>query len=167
MKLRPLQFLGITLLAALQSDCIPSCPENPCEESFDPLRWCVTSDTCRLNGQWVSSCSDCTTWNIKTLEIPFDEVWPLLGNRNDMLIRWDKFFGESTVELVLDGVPATEDQCKRAPFAQFFEMTCLNLPRSMKRLEIKYTPPPGSDGVEVEAFIVDEECEAAHPTCPV
>ena len=162
MNLRPLQFLALAWAAVLQSDCILSCPPNPCEEFFHPLRWCATSNMCRLNGQ-LMICPDCTLSTIasgNTLEVPFDEIWPLMGKRNDLFIRWDS--GLTDVELFFDGVPAAEAQCKREPFAQLFVLTCSNLPRSLTSIGIRYT---GNGSTEIEFDIRDQECEDANSAC--
>ncbi|HRI62880.1 MAG TPA: hypothetical protein PK156_01550 [Polyangium sp.] len=74
--------------------------------------------------------------------------------------------GESNVDLFLDGVLATEKQCKREPIAQLFEVTCLNLPRTLKRLEFKYIPPmSGGGSVSVYVDVRDKECVDTHDGC--
>jgi hypothetical protein len=189
MRLRPIQFLGITLLAALQSDCY-SCPENPCERNFDLqlwcatskildlLAWCATSKVCRVDGKLVTECEadgttpDCRLWRVtpsSRIEIPFDQVWPVLGKRNDLFIWWGHTFGdEQNVELFFDGVPESEGMCERKPGPDTGSIRCDNLPPTLKLLEFRYNLPGASGGsalIYMDMF--DTECEAAHPTCPL
>lgn len=169
MKLRSLHLLGLVSIAACQGDF---CPEDPCESSFNLLRWCATSKMCRVNGQLVTTCPNCALSDVAPgdrIEIPFDAAGPVLGKRNDLVIRWDRDVkDESNVQVFLDGVPATEEQCKREPFANLFKVICLNLSGSLKRLEFEYIPPmSGGGSISVELYMHDKECEDTHEVCPV
>lgn len=175
MKLRLTEIIGMTLLATLQCDCL-GCPDSSCEKLFDVMGWCATSKTCHLNGQLATECEccgktpDCPLWSVSPgtrIEIPFDEVWPLLGQRNDLIVSWSDGFGdESNVELLFDGVPEAPGMCTRKPGQSTGSVSCFNLPRTLQHLEFRYVKPMAS-GVRALLYIdmIDKECMDAEPPC--
>jgi hypothetical protein len=162
MKLRPCHVLGPLCLTAILTDCVlvPNCPAPSCAESFDLVEWCTSTNTCKINDQFCAKCTFSRFLPDNTLEVPFDLIRPSLGSRNDLFIKWERdFMGESNFEASFDGVLATEEQCKREPYAQYFVFSCSNLPESMKRLTIKYLPPASNkDFVSAEVGVSDKEC---------
>lgn len=177
MNLRHFQMLGLVSVAMLQSDCVEDCPPDPCPRNFDILGWCATSKTCRLNGQPVIDCEccgktpDCPLWRVapgSRIELPFDQIWPSLGKRNDLYITWGRTFGdEQNVELFFDGVPEAPGMCDREPNPSRPSVSCPNLPSTLQRLEFRYKAPQASGGTAlVYLDMFDNECEATVEPCP-
>ncbi len=175
MKFGRMQFLGIGLVGLLQSDC-HNCPEYPCDAGFFLNGWCATSKTCRVNGQLVTKCEadgttpDCRLWKLAAgtaLEIPLEEVWPLLGKRNDLVIPIGIIGGpgdEGSIKLLFDGVPENDGMCVRTART----VSCPNLPESLQRLKLLFDKSPTS-GVSALVYLDmhDTECEDTHEVCPL
>jgi hypothetical protein len=175
-KLHPLHVLGLVLVATLQADCTLECRPPPCESGLNVLGWCAASKTCRLNGQLVTDCEaggttpECPLWhftNGSRVEIPFDEVWPLLVQSNDLSLRWNSYYvNESHIELLFDGAPATDGMCTPTRTANIGEIECINVPRSLKLLEFRLNLPAGSEGSEhMDLYVYDKECADTHQGC--
>lgn len=175
MNLRLLYSLGILSVAALQADCSLVCNNDSCDPSIDILKWCATSGQCHVNGQLVTTCEDisgCPFDEIKPdthYEIPLDKLWPTAGSRNDFAFRcWDgKIDEDSDIAILIDGVPATDTECKHEFFTELSKVTCPNLSRSRKRLEFEFIPPPSGviGDLNIEIYAGDTECSLANPGC--
>jgi len=172
MNLRPLYSFGLLCVAALQADCVLVCKNDYCEPIIDILNWCATSEQCQVNGQLVTTCgeaSGCPFDEIKPdthYEIPLDKVWPTAGSVNDLSFKWwdGKIDEDSDIVILLDGVPATDAECKHEFFTHMSKVTCLNLPRSGKRLEFEFIPPMSgvSGDLNMKIYASDAECLWAH-----
>jgi len=170
MKLRPLYFLSLLCISALQSDCVLVCTNDACENSFNLLAWCATSNVCRVNGQLVTTCGEGSDCPLNVLpgthyEIPLEKLWPELRTRNDLGFSWKRDFkDESNVAVFLDDVQVTEGVCQREAEANWFYVTCPNLLKSVSRLEFDFIPPKdGSSGdISMTVGMGDWECVAAH-----
>lgn len=172
MNLRPLSRLILLCVVALQADCVLVCNNDSCEPSIDILRSCATSHQCRVNGQVVSSCgiaTDCPLYDIKPnnrYEIPVDTLWPTVGTRNDLQFEWWDGNAEEDgdVLVTLDGNPPTDTMCKREFLSNVSRFTCLNLPRSLQRLEFEFIPPPSgvTGDLNMQIYARDDECMEAH-----
>lgn len=175
MNLRPFHLLGLIGLATLQADCIPDCAKNLCAPSLDLQGWCVDSNACKVNGLFVATCQGalkCPFLEVEpgnTIEFPMEEIWPVLGPRNDLMVTWSYTFGDvENVELFFDGVPEAEGMCQRVPGKHSGAVSCPNLPSTLKRLEFRYAPSAsGGTSSRVYLDMGDSECAAANPVCPV
>jgi hypothetical protein len=171
MNLRPFYSLGLIGIAAMQADCVDVCNNPACERSLNLLGWCSTSNKCLVNGQVITACEEGSNCPFDRIlpgthyEVPLDKLWPELKTRNDFGFQWKRDFkDESNVVVFLDGVQAMEDMCQRKPAANFFSVTCPNLPRSITRLEFDFIPPKAgvTENIAMSIGVEDSECLDAY-----
>lgn len=167
--------LLVPLFAMIQTDCMV-CGEYPCSDTFSLVDWCITSKKCRVNGELITDCEccgktpDCPLLNVREdsrIEIPFDEVWPLVGQRNDLGLFYDSDFGRSeNIELFLDGVPPPDGTCVPSDGMYSGELWCRNLPPTLHWLEFHYKKEPASGSkAPIQIELGDKECFDSTPAC--
>lgn len=171
------QFVKIAFLAfavLLQSNCEPIGDPGPIP--IDLFETCVTSKTCRLNGQLITYCDKyeplCPLWAVfpgDRVEVRIAEVWPRLDRQNDLLLGGDvtRDSVDLTFELLFDGVPVTEQMCERASSDWWSGQTCKNISRSIRQIEFRYVSPFDTDIRQpVHLNMTDVECIANPEICP-